>query len=173
MGWVKPEKCDALKLYQSFNPGIDPENRSSFEKVEYYNSVGLQAGVLHKGRKHYYRISAVYENMEGLPSEELCIDTSRIPIDGYRSLSPKLTPLNVAVKREENLLFIEWENPSEIELKYIVYLYLNNGDSVRKVSNTTRYTEDITSYESNVVEVSVASLLYGNEGYSSTRIKAG
>lgn len=171
LGWVKPENCDALKLYQSFKPGIDPGNRASFEKVEYYNSIGLQAGVINKGRKHYFRVSAVYENIEGPPSEEICIDTSKIPVDAYKSLSPKLTPTNVAAKQNGNRLFIEWENPSEIELKYIVYLHFDEGDPVRKVSNTTKFTEDTTKYQSDVSMVSVASLLYGNEGYSSNPVK--
>lgn len=171
LGWVKPERCDAFKLYQGFSPGIEPVNRASFEKVEYYNSTGLQTAVLHKGRRHYYRISAIYDSTEGPPSEEICVDTSRIPIDDFKSLSPRLTPVHVAAKCEDGTLVVEWDNPSEVELKYVVYLTLDNKKSIKKMSNLTNYSENTVGYGSAVIEASVAPMLYGNEGYRSNPVK--
>lgn len=170
LGWVKPQECDAVKLYQGFNPGIDPADRSTFDKVECYNSVALNCGILNKGRKYYYRLSAVYENIESDPSDEICVDTSRIPIENYKSLSSKLTPTNLAASINDGKVYAEWVNPTEVNTIYALYLYFENGKSERKLVIAPYFEASLDAFESPIVGLSVAPMLYGNEGYATNRV---
>lgn len=171
LGWVQPKLCDAIKLYQGFSPSINPLDRSSFDRVDYFNGIGLASGVQYKGRKYYYRVSAVYENIESGISEEICIDTSRIPIDNYRSLSPKLSPTNLAAVYTNNEIKIQWDNPSEVELMYVVYICKN--DEIKKhISYEVGYVLPVDdSFEKGIYKIFVSPLLLGNEGYSTNPIE--
>jgi len=179
ISWIPMEGSDAVKLYQSKTPGIDVHNSSTYEKVDYFDGIGVDIGAQGiAGRKYYFVATTVKSNVESFPTKEIMIDTSRLPASHIPSVSNELTPVNLRFTHlVGGKLRIEWDGVEEVTKSYVVYVGNHPGIDIRDINTYTdrhiSYNEyyDYTPVNNSVKYFGVTPLAFSNEGYKSQELK--
>lgn len=179
ISWVPFKNTDAVKLYKSLRPNINIHDDSTYDKVDYYNGIGVGIAVNSSSAiKYYYVATTVKNNIESEPTKEIMVDTSRIPSLRVPSVSIELTPKNFGFKKLSNeYVRIQWDGVNEVTKSYMVYLAKHPGINIRdKKSYDKRFSVshnyfDLKISPTDVIYATLTPIVLGNEGYKSEEIK--